>query len=173
VITKTAPAKATKDAEDDGLQQEGVISRIPGWVWAVGLLGLAVTIAGYLYAGIRWALPGLPSWAGVIAGFMLIWLAASLAVEVLHRNRRHIARHAARGITTGYSAARARGAPLWQQAAQWAGQRWRSRSSDGDGDGEQTSTEPGAPASGDTAQNGDQDMTGYQGEDAGRLERVF
>jgi hypothetical protein len=134
--TKAPAAEVQDDAE--GFASESLFRRIPGWLRAVAVIGLVLTVALYWWGGLRWVMPVGPSWIGTVAGFLVIWLGAAAAVELLHRHRRHIARHSAqlgragarqarRGITGGYSAARAGSGPLWQPVCHWAGPRWHER----------------------------------------------
>jgi hypothetical protein len=132
--TKTPAAEVAKDAEETGFVREGLFARIPGWLRAVAVIGLVATIALYWWGGLRWVLPWGPSWVGALAGFVVIWAAFAVAVELLHRNRRHIARHSARavmagglGIAAGSEAALRGSLPPRQQITRWAGQRWHQR----------------------------------------------
>ncbi len=133
----TAATKGPEaDVADDAPEfvREGLFSRIPAWLRAVAVIGLVAAIALYWWGGLRWVLPWGPSWVGALAGFLVIWAAFAAAVELLHRNRRHIARHSARAVTAGGlgiaagSGAAWRGSlPLRQRVNRWAGQRWHQR----------------------------------------------
>jgi hypothetical protein len=133
--TKIPEADVRADAQE--LEREGLIARIPGWLRAVAVIGLVAAIALYWSGGLRWVLPWGPSWVGAAAGFLVIWAAFAAAVELLHRNRRHLARRSARAVTAGGlgiaagSGAAWRGSlPLRQRVTRWAGQRWHQRHPD-------------------------------------------
>jgi hypothetical protein len=127
-MTATETETKTKAPAETNAPPPRTVAGMTGPVFrAVAFIALALTALLYLYGHFRWSAPLVPSVLSGLAGFLVIWAATMAAVELLHRHRRALARQAGRGITSGYSAARTRSAPLWQRIRRWAGRRWHER----------------------------------------------
>lgn len=118
--------------------------------------GTAIVVTAYL-DGLHPRVPGIsPPVLSSIAAAITMWLTvvglAALAAELLRRHHRAMGSYAWRqskraGAAT-YHYTRRRGGSVLRRLTRWAERRWHERSYD----------QQGAPALGDTAQNGDQTM---------------
>lgn len=147
MIAETEAASEAAAPEDDAAE-ERVASGGGGRVLrVVALIGLGLTIALYV-AGFRWTFPFMPwpSVLGVVTGFAVIWLAAAVAVELVHRHHRAATRHGLRLGKAGALTGARYGGQGWRAAHGSATRRWGSRFGDAEDFPAAELDDDGAPA---------------------------
>jgi hypothetical protein len=131
VTAGTEAAAEPTVPEDDAVEERAASGGGGRVLRLVALIGLGLTIALYV-AGFRWRFPFVPwpSVLGVVTGFAAIWLAAAVAVELVHRHHRAAARHGLRLGRVGALTGARYGGQGWRAAHGWATRRWGSRFGD-------------------------------------------
>ena len=123
----TAVVRDTEDADVTEAMYErpesGLTPRVLG---AVALIGLVLTAVLY-WRGFRWSAPLVPSVLSGLTGFLVIWLAAAVAVELVHRHHRVMARHGLRLGRNGMLAGARYGGQGWRAVTATAARRWAAR----------------------------------------------
>jgi hypothetical protein len=92
----------------------------------VAVIGLVLTVALYV-RGLRWSAPLVPPVLAGVTGFLVIWLAATAAVELVHRHHHAAAAHGLRLGRAGAMAGARHGGRWWRAAVTRARDRWDDR----------------------------------------------
>jgi hypothetical protein len=130
----TAVVRDTEDAEaPEDAYERPVVGLTPRVLGAVALTGLVLTAVLY-WRGFRWSAPLVPSMLSGLTGFLAIWLAAAVAVDLLHRHHRVMARHGLRAGRAGMLAGARYGGMGWRVVTATAAQRWAARTGEPPGD---------------------------------------